>query len=106
MADEVPAGPQPEPSPAPQARGRAPRRVRYQKRPEPGVGNVIATALCITTAAGIVFAIAIPGMLSSQGARYSVRIEWQRRDAELDAAAEQARREGKIPPAPETTPRE
>lgn len=105
MADELPAAPSPEPKPGPP---KAPRRMRYQKQPEPGgVGKVIGGALCITTAAGIFFAVAIPGLLSSQGARYSVRIEWKRRDAELDAAVDQAIREGKLPPPPaEATPRE
>lgn len=114
MADEVPAAPKPEPQPPPlpspevrRAR-RAEQRARLQKakpakRP---VGNIIAGTLCITTAAGIVLAIAIPGLLSSQGARYSVRIEWERRGAEIDAIAEQARKDGKLPPAPEAKPRE
>lgn len=103
MGDEVPltSRPNPEPpdSPGSDPRPRVPRKVLDQKRPDPGgVGTLIGGALCITTAAGIFFALAIPRLLSSQGARYSVRIEWQRRDAELDAAADQAIRDGKLPP--------
>jgi hypothetical protein len=119
MVDEVPAAPPPEPQPQPpplpspevrKAR-RAEQRARLQKQRQGRVektslGNKIVGALCITSVTGIVFAIAIPGLLSSQGARYSVRIEWERRGAEIDAIAEQARKDGKLPPAPEAKPRE
>jgi len=105
MADEVPPAPQPEPPPPPEVR-KARRKVQLRRSEtsstvKTSAGNFVAGALCITTAAGIAFAIAVPGLLSSQGARYSVRIEWKRRDAELDALAEQARKDGKLPPAPE-----
>jgi hypothetical protein len=115
MVDVVPAAPQPEPRPpspplpSPEVRQarRRDARARLRKQPErKSVGNIISGTLCITAATGIVFAIAVPGLMSSQGARYSVRIEWERRAAELDAAAEQARKEGKLPPAQESRPRE
>jgi len=107
MTDEAP-GPEANrpPLPSPEVRRhRAEVRERFRqsgegrrKGPPGNLSDIIIGTVCLTTAAGIALAIAIPGLMSSQGARYSVRIEWQRRAAELDAAADQARREGKLPP--------
>lgn len=69
--------------------------------------DIVMGSVIVTTITGVVLAIAIPGMCSStRGARYSVRLEWERRNAEIDAIAEQARRDGKLPPEPEKKPRE
>lgn len=108
MADEAPGPepvPQPPPLPSPEARKarRAELRARFLARPAPKKGKVARIAgwtLAVTAASGMVLAIAIPGMLSSQGARYSVRIQWERRNAELDAAIGRARDEGKLPAEP------
>lgn len=101
MADEAP---QPDPPPSPEIRKarREAQRARFRQAPltkkKASAGEIIVGTFCIAALLGVAGAIAIPGLYASQGARYSVRIEWQRRDAELDAAARQAREEGKLPP--------
>lgn len=109
MPDEAPppdpGQPVPPAPPSPEIRkARKDARARFGPRParprnpdKTSVGDILMGTAVVVIAIGVVGAIAIPGLLSSQGARYSVRIEWERRAAEIDAAVEQTRKEGKLP---------
>jgi hypothetical protein len=101
--DDAPGKPDPTPPPpSPELRKarREARRERFRQAPakkKASLGEIVVGSFCITAVTGCVLAIVLPSMLSSQGARRSVRIEWERRNAELDAMVERARAEGKLP---------
>jgi hypothetical protein len=78
---------------------RKPRRLRYQKQPEPGsVGTLIGVTLTLTLGTGVVLVLLSGALTPSQGARASTRLQWAERRAEIDRAVEQAQAEGKLHP--------
>lgn len=105
------SGPPQEKAPSPEARERRnAARERYRQSLEKSrlrkrVVNAIAGGIFLTLASGVVLSIVVVNMSSTQGARLSTRIEWERRRAELDARALEAARDGKLLP-PESAPRE
>jgi hypothetical protein len=66
------------------------------EKPPVSVGHVIAEGVTLTLAAGVVFLLVSAVATPSQGARASTRLQWVKRQAELDRLADQAEAEGKL----------
>jgi hypothetical protein len=73
------------------------RNPRPVVRPAQQSHNTLAVGLVIFVAAGGgLFVLAKVGMRSTAGARVSTRLEWERRDAELDRIISKAEADGKL----------
>ena len=66
--------------------------------PKPFPSDVAAIGLGILAAGATCLLVLVSGsMRSTQGARASTRLRWERRAVELDRAVERAKAEGKLP---------